>query len=131
LIDMSEYLPKLCDSLKEALMSPEVVLTAAAERVNLPPDKALPIGLIVNELVTNAVKYAYGEGQNGHVLVDLSSADGRIRLVVRDDGRGYPADAEAGLGSRLVTTLAAQLGGVATWEGPEGGGTITRIEFPA
>jgi two-component sensor histidine kinase len=131
MIDMSEYLPKLCHSLKEALMSPDVVLTASAERVNLPPDKALPIGLIVNELVTNAVKYAYEEGQNGQVRVDLSTANGCIRLIVRDDGRGYPADAEAGLGTRLVTTFAEQLGGLAKREVPDGGGTITRIEFPA
>lgn len=132
MIDMSEYLPKLCHSLKDALLSPgAVTLTAAAEPVSLPPDKALAIGLIVNELVTNAVKYAFDEGERGHVQVNLSTAERGIRLTVRDDGRGYPRGAEPGLGSRLVTTFATQLGGEATWATPQAGGTLTVVEFPA
>ncbi len=79
LIDMSEYLPKLCESLNDALLGPRAVsLHATAIPVELPPDKALTIGLIVNELVTNAIKYAFEEGQPGHVHVDLKRDEERF-----------------------------------------------------
>ena len=132
LIDMSEYLPRLCESLDDALLGPRAVsLHATAIKVELPPDKALPIGLIVNELVTNAIKYAFEEGQTGQVSVDLSREENSFVLTVQDNGRGYPPGAEAGLGSRLVTTFAAQLGGVATWDTNRSDGCKTTVAFPA
>jgi two-component system, sensor histidine kinase PdtaS len=75
-------------------------------RAVLPPEKALSIGLIVNELVTNAVKYAFEEGRAGNVDVDLSRENSRFLLTVSDAGRGYLQSAEAGFGTRLVTTFA-------------------------
>lgn len=131
LIDMSEYLPKLCAFLREALLSARAItLTARAEPTHLPPDKALSIGVIVNELVTNAIKYAFDEDASGRIVVDLSRTDTGFALTVEDSGRGYPQDATAGLGSRLVTTFAAQLGGAATWRPASSGGTSTTVEFP-
>jgi two-component sensor histidine kinase len=132
LIDMSEYLPRLCDSLKEALLRPRAIsLTASAVTVQLPPDKALSIGVIVNELVTNAVKYAFDEDRSGHVRVDLSRGEKGLVLTVQDNGRGYPPSAEAGLGSRLVTTFATQLEGVAAWDAGRAGGCSAKVVFPA
>lgn len=132
LIDMSEYLPKLCAFLREALLSARAItMTARAEPAQLPPDKALSIGVIVNELVTNAIKYAFDEDASGRIVVDLSRTDAGFLLTVEDSGKGYPQDANAGLGSRLVTTFAAQLGGSATWKAGQSGGTATIVEFPA
>ncbi len=132
LIDMSEYLPRLCDSLKEALLTPRAIsLTASAIQVELPPDKALSIGVIVNELVTNAVKYAFDEQRPGHVRVDLSRGEKDLILTVQDDGRGYPPNAEAGLGSRLVTTFATQLEGLAAWDSGRTDGCTAKVVFPA
>ena len=132
LIDMSEYLPRLCESLKDALLNPHLIsLKATAIAVELPPDKALAIGVIVNELVTNAVKYAFAEGQSGHVNVDLKREQERLVLTVRDDGRGFSPSSEAGLGTRLVTTFAGQLGGSATWDAGTSGGCTTLVVFPA
>ena len=132
LIDMSEYLPKLCESLKDALLGPgAVALHATAVPVELPPDKALSIGLIVNELVTNAIKYAFAEESSGGVLVNLSERGSDLVLTVEDNGCGYPPDAEAGLGSRLVTTFATQLGGVATRDSGRKDGCIVTIVFPS
>lgn len=132
LIDMSEYVPSLCGSLKEALCGPRgISLKSSAVAAKLPPEKALAIGVIVNELVTNAVKYAFEERRAGHVHVDFNQQQDRFVLTVRDDGRGYSPTAESGLGTRLVTMFATQLGGSATWNaGPSGGCTITVI-FPA
>ena len=119
-------------SLKDALLGPHhIALKATAIAVELPPDKALAIGVIVNELVTNAVKYAFAEGQPGHVHVDLNREEDRLVLSVRDDGRGYSPTAETGLGTRLVTTFAAQLGGSATWDAGRSGGCTTVVVFPA
>jgi two-component sensor histidine kinase len=71
--------------------------------------------LIVNELVTNAVKYAFLNGQEGHIFVRLVRQDANTALVsVRDDGIGLPPDFDLsmskGLGLRIVTALAKQLG---------------------
>jgi two-component sensor histidine kinase len=131
LIDMSEYLPKLCQSLDDLLEPQALSLRATAVAAELPPDKALCIGVIVNELVTNAVKYAFAAGQPGNVHVDLDRGPGRFVLTVRDNGRGYSPGAEAGLGTRLVTTFAAQLGGSAVWDAEPGRGCATTVEFPA
>ncbi len=132
LIDMSEYVPSLCASLKGALCGPRAIsLTASSVAATLPPEKALSVGVIVNELVTNAVKYAFPDDQAGHIHVDLIQKQDRFVLTVRDDGRGFKPTADAGLGTRLVTTFATQLGGSANWEAGEGDGCRTTIIFPA
>jgi two-component sensor histidine kinase len=66
----------------------------------------------VNELVTNAVKYAFPSETRGTVLVTLKRIPGELRLMVSDDGKGVdPRRADSGLGGRLVETFARQLGG--------------------
>lgn len=130
-IDMAEYLPKLCDSLKQALLAPHSIsLATKTVAAKLPPEKALSIGVIVNELVTNSVKYAFDENQPGLVNVELSRQGADLRLTVEDNGRGYALTADAGLGSRLVTTFATQLGGVATWEAGRSKGCKVTVVFP-
>jgi len=132
LVDMAEYVPKLCEALKGALLGPQaILLEARAVPVELPPDKALSIGLIVNELVTNAVKYAFpGNFSDGRVLVDLDRNGSDLVLTVEDNGRGYPLHAVPGLGSRLVITFAAQLGGRADWDSGRPSGCRTTVIFP-
>jgi two-component sensor histidine kinase len=73
---------------------------------------AIPIGLIVNELVTNAVKYGFPAEAKGTVMVTLKRVPGELRLTVADDGQGLdPQRADSGLGGRLVDGFAQQLGG--------------------
>ena len=97
----------------------------------MPPEKALTAGLIVNELVTNAFKYAFDDEQTGHVRVELKRVSGGLNLSVTDNGKGCPKDFEAGLGTRLVTVFATQLGGAAVWRVPPGGGCQANIQFSA
>jgi two-component system, sensor histidine kinase PdtaS len=131
MIDMSEYVPTLCKALSEALLGPRPIsITGRSEKVDLPPDRALAIGLIVNELVTNALKYAFDESEQGRVDVDLNLKGTSLVLAVQDNGRGYPSNVEAGLGTRLITTFAAQLGGTPTWNSPCQRGCRTTVEFP-
>ena len=78
----------------------------------LPTDQAIPIGLIVNELVTNAVKYGFPGEEKGTIMVTLKRLPGELRLTVADDGKGLdPGRADSGLGGRLVDGFAQQLGG--------------------
>ncbi len=95
--------------------------------------QAIPCALILNELVTNALKYAYPGGADGEVTVELSeSAECVIRLAVSDQGRGLPVGFDfqksESLGLRIVHVLARQLGGTLTVEsGPR---TTFVLEFP-
>jgi CheY-like chemotaxis protein len=99
LIDMAEYLPKLCESLKDALLGQRAIsLTTTAIAVQLPPDKALAIGVIVNELVTNAIKYAFDEDGAGRVIVDLSRKGEELVLRVEDTGTRLSNECRARIG---------------------------------
>lgn len=91
----------------------------------LPADGLVPFALVVNELLTNAFKHAFGRDEEGTVDVRVSLAGGRVRLEVEDDGRGMPAgfDASASetIGMRLVLMFVRQLGGEFGIERPRRG----------
>jgi two-component sensor histidine kinase len=114
-VDAATYLDELCRDLiasvhKEGGTS--IVLKTDIESELLPTDRAITIGLMVNELVTNAVKYAFPGDTKGTVLVTLKRAPGELRLTVADNGQGVdPRRADSGLGGRLVEGFAQQLGG--------------------
>jgi two-component sensor histidine kinase len=114
-LDLSAYLRDLCADLDASVTHCRIEVDAP-ERVEAATDRAVPIALVVNELVTNAAKYAYLEGAPCRILVRLVRADepASICLSVQDDGMGLPAgfDAKAGtgLGMRIVTAFAQQLG---------------------
>jgi two-component sensor histidine kinase len=130
-IAMQDYVVSLCRSLGEALGAPgTVALSSSSVDVQLPPEKALAVGVIVNELVTNAFKYAFHDGQTGRVHVELAREGDKLVLSVSDDGIGCDAP-ESGLGTRLVSTFAAQLGGKASWRRPPEGGCRAIVEFSA
>jgi two-component sensor histidine kinase len=115
-VEMDDYLGGLVGELSRTVQSAEAAppIALTAEKIRVETDKAVPLGLMVNELVTNALKYAYPEGKPGAVRVSLTRvAEGAIRLVVEDDGVGYPdppaAPAGSGLGSLIVSSMANSL----------------------
>jgi PAS domain S-box-containing protein len=133
-VDAATYLDELCRDLIESVHKEgdtSIVLKTDFESELLPTDRAIPIGLIVNELVTNAVKYAFpGEGK-GTVMVTLKRVPGELRLTVADDGQGLdPRRADSGLGSRLVDGFARQLGGQVERKS-DSQGTIVHLILPA
>jgi chemotaxis protein methyltransferase CheR len=114
-VDAATYLDELCRDLIESVHKEgdtSIVLKTDIESELLPTDRAIPIGLIVNELVTNAVKYAFPGAARGTVMVTLKRLPGELRLTVADDGQGLdPLRGDSGLGGRLVDGFAKQLGG--------------------
>ena len=130
LVDMREYLEGLCRSLSSALgyLRP-ITLTVEALPVRLTPDRALSIGLLVNELITNSYKYAFPNESTGAIVVTLEQRDAKLLLVARDDGVGCDEESNQGLGTRLVSILAARLGGTAVWRTGEKG-CVVEVEFP-
>jgi len=114
-VDAASYLEALCRDLIESVQKEDgtsIALKTEIARESLPIDRAIPLGLIVNELVTNAVKYAFPGEPKGTIAVTLKRFTGELRLTVADDGQGAdPQRADSGLGSRLVDSFARQLGG--------------------
>ena len=130
-VEMREYLEGLCNNLVESVRGVRpVAIRIEADAFRLPTTSAVPIGLIVNELVTNAFKYAFPEGQEGLIVITLRrTEDGRLTLTVRDNGRGCPERVQEGLGSRLVRMLVQQLNGSLTREPGSPKGCEVRAEF--
>jgi two-component sensor histidine kinase len=90
---------------------------AAEPGINVTTDRAVPIALVVNELVTNAAKYAYHGNQSGNIWVRVvRGTDDVIELSVRDEGRGLPENFDLpsapGLGMHIVRALSQQLNAV-------------------
>ena len=108
-VDAAIYLDELCRDLMASVQragNSSIVLKTDIESELLPTDHAIPIGLIVNELVTNALKYAFPSETRGTVTVTLKRFPGELRLTVADDGNGFDARrADSGLGGRLVSGL--------------------------
>jgi two-component sensor histidine kinase len=105
-----------CQNLGDALRDVRpIAVNVSAAQILLRDDRAVSVGLIVNELVTNAFKYAFPDDQGGIVHVILRGvSDGKLELIIEDNGKGCPEDAKEGLGSRIVRLLAQQLGSTIT-----------------
>jgi PAS domain S-box-containing protein len=134
-IDFGQYVRDLTSHIFRtySVHASNVQLQLQIEEVTLPIDKAIPCGMIVNELVSNSLKYAFPKREGGHIRITIRSNDGRLLLLgVEDDGIGFPPDIDipnaTSLGLRLVRTLTDQLKGIVTLEREHG--TRFAIRFP-
>lgn len=126
-VDMAVYLDELSAALAEALfLRGAITLDCSCDHAAIPRDRAVSIGLIVNELVTNAAKHAFAGRESGRIEVRFEAAPPGWILTVRDDGVGLPDEPRArskdgGLGQRLIEGFVRQARGKASTEsGPEG-----------
>ncbi|NJO87050.1 MAG: sensor histidine kinase [Lewinella sp.] len=116
-VEMKDYFTSMGQAIRAAYagQTPPVDIKTEMAATTLDVDTAIPLGLIVNELLTNAFKYAFNGQSSGTINIHLSpAAEGGYRLYVADNGRGaaaLTARPEAGFGSRLVKLLTLQLGG--------------------
>jgi PAS domain S-box-containing protein len=110
-VDVRKYLGDICDNLHASLLAEtRIEIVREIEPFELHVDQAVPIGLIVNEAITNAAKYAFGPGQEGRITVRLRVRGERATLTIADNGRGFAPDRPQGVGTRLVRALATQIG---------------------
>lgn len=131
-VNVSEYLKDLCDALADALLlRGAITLTCDADAAHIQRDHAVSIGLIVNELVTNAAKHAFVGRETGTIRVSWRHLlEGGWRLTVADDGVGLAPGSRAkrkdgGLGQRLIEAFAKQAGGTLTTESDANGVRVT------
>lgn len=117
--------------------APRHSIECDAEPFELSADAAIPLGLILTELVTNAVKYAYPEGEGGRIEISIARREDRIEMIVEDEGMGLPADfdlkaqSRESLGTRMIVSLTRQLGGEIEMGRRAGGaGTRAVLTFP-
>ena len=118
-IALREYVPELCTDLRNSYLADAkgVALQVNVADISFDVDHAIPCGLIINELVSNAFKYAFPNSREGTVTVELAPTGlGGFELTVRDDGAGMPAELDfespSTLGLQLVSALVGQLKGV-------------------
>lgn len=111
-VAMDDYLAGLADDLSQTWSNGAGVreVKATVEPLRVATDKAVALGMIANEWVSNACKYAYADGHAGEIRVSLrQTGNSSIELAVEDDGIGMPGDGSAhgtGLGTRLIDALA-------------------------
>lgn len=134
-IDLSEYLHALCRHLFRSygVDSSQIGLVLKVSNTSLDLEQAIPLGLIINELVSNSLKYAFPDGESGQVEIEfLKLGEGRLSLVVSDDGVGLSESIDlkqlSSLGLQLVHDLAHQLAGSVKIF--RGNGTQFCITFP-
>ncbi|SFS04665.1 sensor histidine kinase [Sphingomonas jatrophae] len=115
-VEMGDYLGALLKELEDTWSTPAArrTLRLDAEPIRLKTDRAVSVGVIVNELVSNACKYAYQTSCDGEIRVQLrQQPDDSFLLAVEDDGCGMPvagAPRGTGLGTKLIRAMAASLG---------------------
>lgn len=116
-IDFGEYLEKLTQYIYQSYgdKTDRIKLSIEAERVGLDMDTAMPCGLLVNEIVSNAYKYAFPEERSGTILLKLFRKEGRVFISIKDNGvgfaPGFSVEGSESLGMQLIQALTAQLDG--------------------
>lgn len=127
-IEMKDYFINLSESILDSFgANKRVQVECAMNTLNLDIDTAVPLGLIVNELLTNTIKYAFPDGRSGKVQIKLEqAANGNLQMLVSDNGVGKSGTINGtGFGGQLVSLLTQQLGGTIKEENNNG----THISF--
>lgn len=132
-VNVADYVERLARKLVQASVDAEVALALDLPPLYLPVSAAIPCGLILNELVTNAIKHAFPGRDAGRIAIAARREGRQVEVRVTDDGVGLPEGFDpaggATLGMQLVGSLVAQLGGrLEVASGPAGASFVVRFE---
>ncbi len=132
-VEAPSFLGAICHDAVNALQDERapIRLETAIDTFSLSSKKAIAVGLVLNELLTNAVKYAFGERDDGEIKVTVRHADGEVRLSVSDNGAGIDENArvDSGVGGKLIDMFSRQLDGEITRRS-DSSGTNAQLVFP-
>jgi two-component sensor histidine kinase len=128
MIPFDRYLQDLVGHIRNAVQTDGITIRLDVESCSLGIDLAAPCGLIVSELITNALKHAFPRGGPGTIDVRFRLQEGYYQLEVADTGEGMTDGSSTSLGMTLIRTLAEQIGGTMDISGTDG--TTIRISFP-
>ncbi len=117
IVDLKEYIGDIARRLLEMSGENSVAVRCELDEAYAHSEVAVPLAIIINELVTNSIKYGFPDDRSGQILIALHT-DGELVLTVSDNGIGMPAADEVtrGVGSKVVALLAQQLNGILTYE---------------
>lgn len=133
-IDLGEYLKQITNSLIESYLEDpaQIIIKSSFDKIVINPRVASSVGLIVNEILTNSLKYAFPDTKKGNIFVSLKKINEDAVVEITDDGVGvsdnFSFDDAKGMGLNLVNMLTQQLSGKATVEARNG--TRFKIVFP-
>lgn len=134
-LPLDRYLQDLAETMSETLLEPAsgIKIYVKSEAVKLDSSRAVPFGLLVNELGTNAIKHAF-PGGFGRITLSIAQVDNQIELIVADDGIGIAGQRALSVagqhGSDYIAIFVRQLGGIMTVTGSAAAGTVIRVVFP-
>jgi two-component sensor histidine kinase len=134
-VSLDAYLREIAKTMSASLLEPSsgISIEVRAQALDIDPDRAVPFGLLVNELGTNAIKHAF-PGGTGRIVLNLERAGDEIELVVADDGVGIaangPSSAPGKHGSDYVAIFVRQLGGKIEASRSDEAGTTVTVRFP-
>ncbi len=129
-IDMSVYLEEFIIYLKQSFDVQNIDFFLRIEPIHLNLPQAIPVGLIINEAVTNSIKYAFSDHQTGNISITMTEGGSTITLIIADNGKGFVPKDEDGsksLGIQLIRGLSKQLNGSVVIEASDG--TKVIIQF--
>jgi PAS domain S-box-containing protein len=134
-IAIDEYLREIAKTMSTSLLgnASDITIEVEGETLDIDPDRAVPFGLLVNELATNAIKHAFPGGK-GRVVLSAKRVGDQIELTVSDDGVGMKDKDLTKIpekrGNDYVAIFVRQLGGTIAVSGSEGTGTTFRMRLP-
>lgn len=133
-IDLAVYIESLVDHLISTYSDGkrELIVSYKNENIMVSIDTAIPLGLIVNEVVTNSIKHAFIDKNKCHIEIQLRNEKNNLLIIITDDGVGIPVNLDVenskSLGMRLIKLLVGQLAG--TYNIYRANGTVVQIEIP-
>ena len=133
-VSIKNYIDSLIDSLVAVFPESNYIsIERTIKDFTVNSKKAIPIGIIINELMTNIFKYAFKEMKKGHILIEINKTDNNVTLTIKDNGAGIDERVDAnkspGFGLSLVKMLTEQLNGTFSMENDNGTRSVLKFEI--